>query len=102
MRRVRVQQGLHWLPRPRVFGDAQLSRRRTQLRLHARQDAKGAAPMRKLAVIPAIVSALLLAAHFLRADQLLLAAVCIALLCGLLIRRHWVTRLVQLSLLSGA
>ena len=58
--------------------------------------------MRVLSVITAVLSSLLLAAHFLHADQSLIAAACVALPIALLIRRRWATQIVQLALLTGA
>ena len=55
-----------------------------------------------LSLLPAILSALLLAAHFLRAGQPILMIVCLALPLLFLVRRSWVPVVVQLALLAGA
>jgi hypothetical protein len=55
-----------------------------------------------LKLLPVIISALLLAAHFLRADQLLLVVVSLAFPLLLLPRNKWATRVVQLILFLGA
>lgn len=58
--------------------------------------------MNVVRLIPVILSALLLGAHFLRAGQTVVA-VLIVLFPGLLmVRRAWVARLTQLVLLLGA
>ena len=52
--------------------------------------------------LPAALSLLLLSAHFLRVDAMMLVAVCIAL-CGLLlVARPWAARAVQAALVLGA
>ena len=52
--------------------------------------------------LPAALSLLLLAAHFLRVDAMALVAGCIAL-CGLLlVARPWAARLLQAALVLGA
>lgn len=58
--------------------------------------------MRYLRLLPVIISALLLAAHFLRAGLLGLAFVSLAFPLLLLFRLRWVTRIVQLILVLGA
>ena len=55
-----------------------------------------------LSLLPAILSALLLAAHFLRAGQLPLAIVCLAYPLLFLVRRRWVPVVTHLALLAGA
>jgi len=55
-----------------------------------------------LTLLPAILSVLLLAAHFLRAGQPALMIVCLALPLLFLVRRPWVPVVVQLALLAGA
>ncbi|MFQ6610961.1 MAG: hypothetical protein ACE5D7_09225 [Fidelibacterota bacterium] len=52
-----------------------------------------------LQLIPVIISALLIAAHFLRANNLILAAISLLVLLGLLIRRSLFMRVVQVALL---
>ena len=52
--------------------------------------------------LPAALSLLLLGAHFLRVDAMVLVAVCLAL-CGLLlVARPWAARVVQAALVLGA
>lgn len=58
--------------------------------------------MNLLRLLPVIISALLLAAHFLRAGLLGLVLVSLAFPLLLLFRLRWVTRAVQLILLLGA
>src|SRR4051812_25062856 len=58
--------------------------------------------MRKLAIIPALLSSLLLAAHFLRSGSVLLAGLSVLAPLALLASRVWATRLVQLFLYCGA
>jgi hypothetical protein len=58
--------------------------------------------MRKLSVIPAVLSSLLLSAHFLRAGNLIICAAFVALPLLLSVRYRWATRSVQLVLLTGA
>ncbi len=53
-------------------------------------------------LIPAVLSCLLLAAHFLRHNNLILVAISLALPCSLFIRRRWAVRLVQAVLVIGA
>jgi len=55
-----------------------------------------------LLFLPVILSALLLAAHFLRGGHLLPVAACLAVGLLLAARRRWVARLVQAGLLLGA
>ena len=55
-----------------------------------------------LSVLPAILSALLLAVHFLRGGHLALMIVCLALPLLFLVRRSWVPVVVHLALLAGA
>ena len=55
-----------------------------------------------LLLLPAGLSALVLAAHFLRRGDLGLVVACLALLGLLFVRRLWAARLVQLALLAGA
>src|SRR4051794_20934220 len=57
--------------------------------------------MRSLLHIPAVLSSLLLAAHFLHADQPRAAAVCTLLPLAMLFQLRWITRLVQLILFTG-
>lgn len=58
--------------------------------------------MAALALIPAVLSVLVLAAHFLRAGQLAVVVVLVAILPLLGLRRRWVPRLFQLVLGLGA
>src|SRR4051812_30089005 len=58
--------------------------------------------MRVLSSILAILSSLLLAAHFLHADNLLMAIISLFLPGLLLVRRRWAVRVTQLVLLGGA
>jgi asparagine N-glycosylation enzyme membrane subunit Stt3 len=53
-------------------------------------------------VMPAALSMLLLAAHFLRAEQLLLATACVILPGLLLVYRPWSVRTLQALLVLGA
>ncbi len=55
-----------------------------------------------LKVIPLLLSSLLLAAHFLRADLTPLVLLALALPLFLLFKKQWATRLVQLCLILGA
>ena len=54
--------------------------------------------MNALRLLPAVLSCLLLAAHFLRAGNLPLVAACVVAPAVLLLRRTWVPRLMQLGL----
>lgn len=58
--------------------------------------------MRPISIIFAILSELLLAAHFLHAGNMAVAVVCALIPFLLLIRRPWATRLVQATLLAAA
>jgi len=58
--------------------------------------------MNVLRLIPVILSFLLLGAHFYRSGQVMLAAICVALLFLLFIRKSWVPRLFQILLVLGA
>ncbi len=53
-------------------------------------------------LLPAVISFLLLAAHFYRAGWLVLAGACLAMPLLLLLQRTWVPRLFQVLLLLGA
>lgn len=55
-----------------------------------------------LSLIPVMLSFLLLGAHFLRADYLVLLILCVCTLFLLFIRRAWVPRLFQVLLVLGA
>jgi hypothetical protein len=55
-----------------------------------------------LQLIPVLLSALLLSAHFLRGGHLLLVAFCLLVPLLLLIRRPWVPRAMQVGLVIGA
>ncbi len=52
-------------------------------------------------LLPVILSAFLLGAHFLRAGNLLLVLISLAIAFILLIHRPWVARLVQIALVVG-
>jgi hypothetical protein len=58
--------------------------------------------MNAFKLIPVYLSFLLLAAHFYRAGFIPLAAICVAILLLLLIRKSWIPRLYQVLLLAGA
>ena len=58
--------------------------------------------MNVLKLIPVILSLLLLAAHFYRSGQIVLAVACVAMLFVLFFRKSWVPRLFQLLLVLGA
>lgn len=53
-------------------------------------------------LLPAVVSFLLIAAHFLRASHFLLVGLALILPCLLLVRRRWVARTLQLALAFAA
>ena len=55
-----------------------------------------------LLLIPTLLSVLVLAAHFFRADQTAMMTICLLSPVFLLLRRAWATRLVQLVLVLGA
>jgi glucose-6-phosphate-specific signal transduction histidine kinase len=54
-----------------------------------------------LHLLPALLSLLVLGAHFLRAGNLLLLGVALGLMAILLVRRWWAARAVQVALLLG-
>lgn len=58
--------------------------------------------MNFLRLSPAILSLLILGAHFLRYGQMLFVGTCLVLILFLLIRRKWIPRLVQTVLVVGA
>jgi hypothetical protein len=58
--------------------------------------------MNLLRLFPVVISFLLLAAHFYRGGQLVVAALCIGAPFLLLVRKSWVPRLFQVLLLLGA
>lgn len=58
--------------------------------------------MNFLRLLPVFISFLLLAAHFLRAGQVVVVAVLLALLLLLFLRKPWVPRVIQVVLLLGA
>ena len=58
--------------------------------------------MTALLLAPAVLSLLVLGAHFLRAGQLVLVVVAVALVGLLFVRRPWAARTVQAALLLGA
>lgn len=55
-----------------------------------------------LQLLPVVLSLLVLAAHFLRAGNLILVILCLALLGLLAVPRAWAARTVQAALLLGA
>jgi len=55
-----------------------------------------------LGILPIVISFALLAAHFLRASQFALAALCALFPVLLVIPRRWVARCMQLALTAGA
>ena len=55
-----------------------------------------------LALLPAILSYLVLAAHFLRGGHLALTGLCLALLVALAFTKRWLAVVWQVSLLLGA
>src|SRR5690242_7382095 len=59
-------------------------------------------PMGALFLIPVLISCLLAAAHFLRADNLLMVFVCCAAPLLLIFRHPWATRLLQVMLCLAA
>lgn len=52
--------------------------------------------------IPAFLSALVLAAHFMRSQQHILVGICLAIAVLVFFRTAWIRRIVQLCLLAGA
>lgn len=58
--------------------------------------------MTLLALVPIILSFLLLAAHFFRAGQMVLVATALLLPLLLLVRTRWAARVLQIALLLGA
>ena len=58
--------------------------------------------MNVIRLLPVILSLLLLAAHFYRAGQVVVTALCLALPLLLLLRKSWVPRLFQVLLVLGA
>ena len=55
-----------------------------------------------LALLPAILSYLVLAAHFLRGGHLVMTGLCLALAVALAFRNRWLALAAQVSLLLGA
>jgi len=53
-------------------------------------------------LLPVMISFLLLAAHFYRAGQAILAGLCIAVLALLLLKETWVPRFFQIALMLAA
>lgn len=60
------------------------------------------APMDLLRLTPVVLAALLLGAHFYRAGALWLAALAVAALALLFVRRPWAARALQAGLVAGA
>ena len=58
--------------------------------------------MTLLRLLPPVLAALLLAAHFYRADNLVLAGAALALVGLLFVPRAWAARVVQVGLVAGA
>jgi hypothetical protein len=54
-----------------------------------------------LLLLPAVLSALVLGAHFLRRGDVPLVLACLVVCALLFVRRGWAARLVQLALLAG-
>jgi len=52
-------------------------------------------------IIPIVISFALLAAHFLRASQFMLVALCALCAVMLVIPRRWAARCIQLALIAG-
>jgi len=61
-----------------------------------------AGAMNFLRLLPVILSFLLLAAHFYRSGQLVVTALCLAMLLLLFLKKSWIPRLFQVVLLLGA
>ncbi len=59
------------------------------------------ARMLALTLTPAVLSALVLAAHFLRRGQIVLCALCLAAAALAFVRRPWAPRTLQVFLLLG-
>jgi hypothetical protein len=55
-----------------------------------------------LLLVPAALSLLVLAAHFLRRSEPLPVMLCLAMLCLLFVRRPWASRALQVALLLAA
>lgn len=55
-----------------------------------------------LSLVPAVISFLLLAAHFLRGWNMLLVGICLVLPLLLFVKRRWAARLLQAALIVGA
>ena len=58
--------------------------------------------MTALQLFPAVLSLLVLGAHFLRVGQVMLLVAVVAMLVLLAVRRPWAARVVQVGLLLGA
>ena len=58
--------------------------------------------MNFLRLTPAILSLLILGAHFLRSGQTLIVGLCLVLILLLLLRSKWVPRLIQAVLVLGS
>ena len=58
--------------------------------------------MNALKLIPVIVSFLLLAAHFYRGSEVVLAGISLALPFLLFLREKWIARIIQFALLLGS
>lgn len=55
-----------------------------------------------LRLLPVILSLLLFGAHFLRVGNLIMTALCLALIFMLFLRQRWVPRLIQLVLILAS
>ncbi len=58
--------------------------------------------MAAVLIIPVVLSFVVLAAHFLRAGSLLIVAICLAFPLLLLVRKCWISRIIQIALVLGA
>jgi len=58
--------------------------------------------MNVIKLMPVIISFLLLAAHFFRAGNIILAVLCVLLLTLLVLRKTWLPRLFQILLVLGS
>lgn len=83
-----------------MIGGPPRAGKRAQARVE-RGRANGHAPRMPLRLTPAVLSLLVLAAHFLRRGAFASVVVFVALAGVLAMRRAWVPRLVQLALLVG-
>lgn len=54
-----------------------------------------------LGIAPVVISFALLAAHFLRASQFVLVAICVLFVMLLAVPRRWAARVIQVALVAG-